>query len=122
MTKRAAPEDRLQRAVAVYLTACLPKPWRWSTFPAGGGGKVRGAQLQAKGLKPGWPDIFILHPDGRWHGIELKAPKGKASEEQIDFLEWSGGRSAICRSIEHVETTLRAWGVPVRGTTVARAA
>ena len=120
--RRKQPEQDLQKAVAVYLTACLVKPWRWSAFPAGGGGKVRGAILASMGLKAGIPDLLFFHPDGDWHGIELKAPKGTATEEQIDFLEWANGRSAVCRSLTQVEATLRAWGVPLRGAVQGRAA
>ena len=120
--RRKQPEQDLQKVVAVYLTASLVKPWRWSAFPAGGGGYLRGAILNGMGLAKGWPDILLLHPDGDWHGIELKAPKGTATEEQIDFLEWGGGRSAVCRSLDQVEATLRAWGIPLRATTGLRSA
>lgn len=80
--KRQHPEAALHRAVAKYLDDALPKSHAWNTFPAGGGGKIRGAQLRAMGLKPGWPDIVIFSPDGVTYWIELKSPKGRLSKEQ----------------------------------------
>lgn len=99
-------EAALHKAVADFLTVALPREWRFSTFPSGGGGKVRGAQLKARGLKAGWPDILILGQNGRWIGIELKTTKGKLSDEQKEFGWWSDYSSYVCRSLIEVENVL----------------
>jgi hypothetical protein len=119
---RKSPERLLHKAVAAFLDAALPDTWRWSTFPSGGGGRVRGAQLKAVGLKAGWPDILILSPEGRWYSIELKAQKGRLSEEQDKFATWAGATLQICRSIDQVESALRWWGIPLRASATRRAA
>lgn len=76
LNRKANPEERLHRAVAAYLRVALQPPAIWSTFPAGGGGRIRGAKLKAMGLARGWPDILVLYPGGHMLtlviGIELK--------------------------------------------------
>ena len=85
MTRRNRPEDALHQTVAEFLgikrNLALPSDAVWTTMPAGGGGKVRGAKLKARGLKPGWPDILIVYR-GRLICIELKSPKGVRSPAQ----------------------------------------
>ena len=126
--KRANPEAALHRAVARYLDMALPKFAFWTTFPAGGGGKVRGAQLKATGLKAGVPDILIIAPgyDGPFvYWIELKAPKGRASvDQQLQHQQLNRllCEVAICRSVEDVEETLLGWGFRLRATVGKRAA
>lgn len=119
-------EAQLHRAVAAFLTAALPEACVWTTFPAGGGGKTRGALLKAAGLRKGWPDIQILwHAEHleryrlRFIGIELKTAKGRLSDEQIvchNDIHRMGGSVLTCRSVDDVETLLRAKGIPLRAT------
>ena len=107
-------EADLHRAVADYLAHAITSPW--TTFPAGGGGRARGAQLKGMGLTAGWPDIQIVH-GGRFYGIELKA-KGKYPEPHQraihDAIRTAGGRVAVCRSLAEVEDALTTWRVPIR--------
>lgn len=44
---------------------------------------------KSEGLKKGVPDIFLPFPSSKYHGlfIELKADKGKASSEQMWWIE-----------------------------------
>lgn len=122
-------EQAFQIQVAEYLAAVLPPEVAWTAFPAGGGGKKRGAFLKAMGLKPGWPDIQILfwyHSrfEGEDHmkflGLELKAPKGKLSKAQKaarKAINAVGGGYAVCRDLDAVAAALRSWGVPMRAHT-----
>src|SRR6185312_13501021 len=66
-------EAQLHKEVADFLAVALRPPTFWTTFPAGGGGLVRGRQLKRAGLKAGFPDLLIIH-EGKAFGIELKAP------------------------------------------------
>lgn len=114
--KRDNPEHRLHVAVARYLAAALRPPTIWTTIGHGGGGRVRGAQLKAMGMQRGWPDILVLDssydpkiPYTRVVGIELKAGKGRVSEEQqnmADAFYWVNASYAICRSVEDVAALL----------------
>jgi hypothetical protein len=116
---RKNPEQRLQIAVANFLRLALRPPTVWTAFPAGGGGKVRGALLKSMGLRAGWPDVQVLHPMGLNTlvvGIELKAKKGRLSKPQIetaDALWAANARYVECRSLEEVDRCLRRAGVPM---------
>ena len=121
---RKNPEQRLQIAVANFLRLALRPPTVWTAFPAGGGGKVRGALLKSMGLKAGWPDIIVLHPYELTTlvvGIELKAKKGRLSDAQAATCEalWAANARYIeCRSLEEVDRCLRRAGVPMHALVV----
>lgn len=125
--KRQRHEERLHAAVAGFLNATLPAGVWWTTFPAGGGGLRRGAQLKRLGLKAGVPDLLIVHA-GRAIFCELKRPKdlvrrkGRASDVQLathTALTAAGSTPWIATSIRDVEDCLRAHGVPTRGAVAA---
>lgn len=121
-------EQQLHRQVASFLALALPIDAFWTTFPAGGGGRFRGAQLKRAGLTPGVPDIMILHK-GRALFIELKTEKGRVSLAQQDAhraIMLAGGAVAICRTLDDIVCALTQWNVPMRikigGTVVLRGA
>jgi len=119
MTRRRAvrSEHALHRAVAAYLAAVLPADAFWTTFPAGSGGKARGGQLKAAGLRPGVPDLILLYR-GRFLGIELKSAKGRVSDAQQAcraLILAAGGAWAECRSLDDIELALTEFRVPLRG-------
>ena len=110
-------ERSLHRAVADYLALALPADCAWTTFPAGSGGKARGGQLKAAGLRPGWPDLQFLYR-GRFLGIELKSAKGRVREAQDECMRLivaAGGTWASARTLDDVERILVAFGIPLRG-------
>lgn len=124
MVERAV-ERELHAAVAQFLRLALRPPTTWTTFPAGGGGLDRGRLLARLGLRPGWPDIQVLHPapataDGCGRvivvGLELKTLVGRQSQSQRaieDEFAAVGALYTLCRSIEDVHAALTAAGVPV---------
>jgi hypothetical protein len=121
--RRARPEQTLHAAVAGFLRLALRPPTVWSTFPAGGGGKLRGGILKGAGLARGWPDILVLHPNPVGStavvGIEIKAPTGRPSQAQADMeREFRKAHAAyeFCWSINDVEHALRTNGVPLHAT------
>jgi hypothetical protein len=109
-------EEDLHIAVAEYLALAVPpRVGFWTTFPAGGGGEVRGRKLKRMGLKAGVPDIMLIR-DGRVYFIELKAAKGRPSAEQISVwncLSSNGAPVALCRDVGGVCNALTYWGFPV---------
>ena len=114
MTRRA--EQSFQIEVARYLQLVLLPEVAWTAFPAGGGGKTRGAILKAMGLKSGWPDLILIY-NGKMLGLELKTPIGKLSKAQKAMhsaLEAAGAAIAICRCTEDIVATLQAGEVPMR--------
>jgi hypothetical protein len=116
------PEQALHLAAAQYLRLALRPPTVWSTFPAGGGGRVRGAILKAAGMAPGWPDILVLHPAEVGTivcGLEIKAGRGRPSPAQLAMAaQFSDADAAyeFCWSLEDVQHALRTNGIPVHAT------
>lgn len=119
---RGQEEFRLSCAVADHLARILPPDVLWSHLPFGENrSAITGARLKRMGTQRGWPDYMILHPGGVL-AIELKASKGRPSEEQCDFankLHALGGAYRICRDLEQVDAALADAGVMARGRVAA---
>ena len=109
-------ELQFQKSVKRYLDLALPPGTFWTHFPAGGGGKARGAKLKAMGLVPGVPDILIIH-DGRACWIELKTKGGRVSADQIATgrqLELAGSQTYLARTLGEVADALDAFGIETK--------
>ena len=64
-----------------------------------------GRKLKQMGLSPGFPDISILEPRGKYHGfyIEMKRKGNKATDDQIKWLmelRARGYATALCYSAD----------------------
>jgi len=63
------------------------------------------------GLAVGSADLVgIIKPSGRWLAVEVKTPKGRATPEQLIWLQTVrdfGGIAVILRSVEEAEALLR---------------
>jgi len=118
MDRRHQPEFEFHCAVADYLRAALPAIVRWFHVPNGEKRSLATAQrLKRMGVSPGVPDIIILHA-GRTIWIELKSRKGKLSETQEGWREWlcdNGFAFYCCNTIDQVQASLKAHGIPLRG-------
>lgn len=69
------------------------------------------ARLKREGVKAGVPDLCLPVPRGEWHGlyIEMKAPKGKVSENQekwIEALKKQGYAVAVCYGWESAKDNI----------------
>lgn len=120
--KRANPEAKLQASVREYLMICLPEP------PAPGGvlwtasltgvflSPAARSRAKAMGVRPGFPDLSFVFPDGGTRYIELKSEVGSLSAEQREFRDFTRphGVWAVCRSVDEVAAALRGWGAPLR--------
>ena len=120
------PEAQLQKAVAQYLSAALDQDRAmWRGIENQPRSAIAGANQKARGIQAGTPDILLWwrYNQGRecyrveCAGIELKSKTGRQRPDQASF-EYQflciGGHYRIARSLEEVETALRAWGVPLR--------
>ena len=127
--RRKTPEQDFQKDVADFLTLALPFPDAWfTTIPAGGGGKVRGAKLKAMGYRAGTPDMLVIYKSSpeKWSfklvkviWLELKTGRqglSKAQEQCRDDLVKTGCKWALVRTLDDVERELRRFGVPLRAT------
>jgi len=113
IARALAPKEKEFHAVAMeYLDMALPAHAVAITFPAGGGGKIRGANLKGMGLKKGWPDIQILvrdsafdtiRPRSRFIGFEAKREIGG----RVDLHQAAmHGRILMAGGIVYVVRTL----------------
>ena len=113
-----ATEGEIHATIAEFLDWVLLPPAMYTTFPAGWGrlGKATAGRLRGAGLKPGMPDILIFH-NGRATGIELKAEKGRLSDNQIamhERLAMAGVRVYVCHTTEEVLAALESASLPRR--------
>jgi hypothetical protein len=106
-------ESQLQTEVADLLRAHALDGWRWSHFPAGERRDViTGARLKRFGLQRGWPDIVLLSPGGKFHGLELKRLGEALTEDQETFQTWSIRKAvpySVAYSIDEALAVLDAW-------------
>jgi hypothetical protein len=114
--RRANPEHKLQVSVREFLVWCLPPSVEWTANAAGVHVSPQTAnKMKAAGVRRGWPDLQFLFPDGVTRYIELKAG-ASLSPEQREFRDRCAPHRifALCRSVDEVADTLRAWGVKLR--------
>lgn len=118
------PEEVLHRQVADFLRVACPDggPVLWLHVPNGGArSKAEAGVFKALGVRAGAADVLLIHR-GRAFWVELK-PKGRAqSDGQVAFESACGAAGspyAVCRSLDEVEGTLRAWGIPMRASVAA---
>lgn len=110
----AAPEFHLQCMVANTLRRWCTPGWLWTHIGHGGlRSKATAGQLHRAGLRPGWPDLILLSPEGRPHFLELKRRGCRLSEAQQCFASWCH-EHGVCfhhhDEFKDVIATLRAWG------------
>jgi hypothetical protein len=123
--KRAHPEDSIQKAVCDHLRARAAPGVLWFHVPNGaklGGARnakgiaIQGARLKGLGVRPGVSDLILVHR-GRAFALELKAPSGRATEQQMQFVSdfnAAGGFGTIASGLDEALRILEVWGL-VRG-------
>jgi len=101
------PEGATLNAILEYLRIRHVFAWRNNTGAAKVG-EGRDSRFIRYGLK-GSSDISGCLDDGRMLAIEVKAPRGRVTQEQTDFLESiskRGGVAFVARSVEDVEKAI----------------
>ena len=134
---RSNPETRLQIVVCQYLDHALPEGTTyWASLNERKVDPVTGKLLNRMGRKAGVADILICHRRstrihnshlayGQLIAIELKldtnpsfkTKRTNQSQAQKDWqatIEAAGGLYAVCRSLDDVEGSLTAFGVPLK--------
>lgn len=110
--KRAHPERDFQITVESFLARAWPADLPYTHIP---NGELRhpavAALLKRMGVKPGWSDFVFVMPDATLAALELKrgAALSAAQKTFRDLLLALGGRHAVARTLEEVETTLAGW-------------
>ena len=115
--KRNHTEDWIQRAVAEHLALRKRPGVVWWHTPNGGKRHPREARrLKEMGVRAGVSDLILVH-NKEIFCLELKAPKGRESESQLQFLEDMKRAGAFCEiayGLDEALATLEAWGL-IRG-------
>lgn len=119
-------EQDLQKAVVKHLVERGERGLVWFHPPNGGflGGKknrnghvIQRGILTGMGMRAGVSDLIFLHR-GRYFALELKAPGGVATEEQLAFIadvNNARGYAAIADSLDRALAILERWEL-LRGT------
>ncbi len=112
-------ETIIQRKILIALSGAGCVVWRNETggFWAGkvvhqsqGQVTLQGARLIPCGLMKGSSDIVGIAPSGHFLAIEVKTPTGRATKEQLNFIDQvkkAGGIAGIARSVEEALTIIR---------------
>jgi hypothetical protein len=108
-------EDSMQMALIELLEYQARPGWIWKHSPNEGKRSPReGAKQKKKGLCPGWPDLDLISPEGIWHGLELKTPRGVLTPAQRDFgaeADRLGLRYRVAWGWDNCVICLKEWGV-----------
>ena len=101
--KRGKPERAVQKAVVLALRArgCL-------VAVTDAGAAYRAGAFFGDAIPAGWPDITGLLPDGRFIGVECKAPSGRQSSAQKLMEQEIRSRHGIYVLAHEVEDVRRA--------------
>jgi hypothetical protein len=113
VVRRKHEEETLQKAVMAYLRLAVPDGVAWHTPNGGQRHAKAAARLKGAGVLAGFPDVALLWRS-KLYLIELKAPHGVASSAQRRLwpaLIAAGAEVMLCRSLAHVEASLREAGV-----------
>jgi hypothetical protein len=74
---------------------------------------VQGAIAKGLGVRAGVSDIVALY-DGKFFALELKAPGGRPTESQLEFIadvERAGGFTCIAEGLDEAIKALENWGL-----------
>ena len=122
--KRNRIEDQIQRAVIQHLRERgAPGIVFWHTPNGGHRRKTEAAILKGLGVRAGVSDIIIIHKS-RVFALELKAPEGRPTESQMQFisdLNAAGGFGCIVEGLDKAIKVLETWGL-LRGQASLRSA
>lgn len=109
-------ESRIQRSCVIWMRLQWPQyfPVFFSVPNGGNRDKVTGAILKAEGAKAGVSDLILLVPRNGYSSlcIEMKKPKGKQSEAQVEFerqVTKHGNKYVVCHSLDEFKTEINSY-------------
>jgi hypothetical protein len=112
--KRQHTEEYLQMALCNHLRVRAKPGVVWWHTPNGGkrGGREAG-RFKRMGVLPGVSDLIFV-ARGKVFCLELKAPRGRASEAQLIFqsaVNSAGGYTSIAHGVDEALKALELWGL-----------
>jgi hypothetical protein len=106
MTRRAQPEQQIQRAVIQHLAWRARSDAWWCAIPNGGARTaIEGAIFKGLGVRAGAPDLLIVR-QGLASFLELKAPGGRLSASQVECHAALRNAGAIIETIDDIDDGL----------------
>ncbi len=112
--RRNRIEDDIQRTVIRHFRERgSPGVVYWHTPNGGFRRKAEAVILKSLGVRAGVSDIIAIHK-GRVFALELKAPAGRATESQMEFisdLNAAGGFACIAHGLDPALKCLETWGL-----------
>jgi VRR-NUC domain len=112
--QRSSSEAQIQDAVVAHLRLRAKPDVLWLHCPNGGARDARtGAMLKRMGVLAGASDLLLWH-QGNSFALELKAPGGRPSEPQLDFMARfadAGGHTCIAEGLDRAVACLEGWGL-----------
>ena len=114
MRHRRNPEQAIQKAVVQHLRARGAPGLEFIHVPNGGKRRpVEAAIFKGLGVRAGASDLLLWH-DAKAFALELKAPGGRATESQLEFLsdmERAGAFTCLCEGLDPALRVLESWGL-----------
>jgi hypothetical protein len=114
MSRRRNPEAQLQRTVVKHLRVRGVPGLVFFHVPNGGSrSPIEGAMFKGMGVRAGVSDLILAH-NNKFFALELKAEGGRATAEQLGFLQdidRAGAYTALASGLDAALRTLEAWGL-----------
>ena len=112
MTRRHHPEAAIHAAVCDHLRLRAKPDVLWLHVPNGERrDAITGAKLKRMGTLAGTSDFLLWH-QGNSFALELKAPGGRPSEAQLNFMARfaaAGGHTCFASDVDRALAVLEAW-------------
>lgn len=110
----ARPEQSIHRAVVQHLRRRGVPGLVYLHVPNGGRrSRVEAAIFQALGTRAGASDLLLFH-DSKAYALELKAPGGRATTAQLQFLAEmaaAGAFTCLAEGLDRAIKALEMWGL-----------
>jgi hypothetical protein len=114
VVRRRRPEDGIHIAVCEHLRLRARPGVLWLHAANGGlRNPCEAARFKRMGVLAGASDLLLWH-QGNSFALELKAPGGRLSDRQKQFLAAfndAGGHSACAEGIDDAIAALEGWGL-----------
>ena len=110
MAIRVIPEQNIENEILLWLNMSGIFAWKVKTVGVFDPVKKIYRRSNNRYHIKGVSDVLGILPDGKLLAIEVKSKAGRASPEQIQFIDKikaSGGVALIARSLEEVIETVR---------------
>lgn len=108
------PEQAIQKAVIAHLKQRSVPGLVWTHCPNGGYRRpVEAAIFKSLGVRAGVSDLLLWH-NRKSFALELKAPGGRATDAQREFLadmDKAGASTSIAEGLDAALHTLESWGL-----------